>query len=237
MQVRLSPGVEDPETLSRPRPPGGAFGAAVKRAVDLTVALVALLVAAPVLAAVAVAVLLTMGRPVLFRQARIGRHGREFTILKFRSMAAGADRFSTADDAMRLTPLGRWLRDTSLDELPSLWNIVRGDMSLVGPRPLPTSYRFRYTPEQFRRHEVRPGLTGLAQVNGRNELGWDEKFAYDVQYVDQHGLLLDLHILARTAVAVLRRQGISAPGSVTAHEFRGLTAEQPVPATAGSGSR
>ncbi|GAB3387023.1 sugar transferase [Micromonospora halotolerans] len=237
MQIRLSPGVEESATFSRPRPPGGAFGAALKRAVDLTVALVALLVAAPVLAAVAIAVLLTMGRPVLFRQARIGRNGREFTILKFRSMAAGADRFSTADDAMRLTPLGRWLRDTSLDELPSLWNIVRGDMSLVGPRPLPTSYRFRYTPEQFRRHEVRPGLTGLAQVNGRNELGWDEKFAYDVRYVDHHGLLLDLRILVRTARAVLRRQGISAPGSVTAHEFRGLTAEQPIPATAGSGAR
>ncbi|MFI2648362.1 MULTISPECIES: sugar transferase [Micromonospora] len=211
---------------------------AMKRAVDLTVALIALLVAAPVLAAVAVAVLLTMGRPVLFRQARIGRHGREFTILKFRSMAAGAGGFSTADDALRLTPLGRWLRDTSLDELPSLWNIVRGDMSLVGPRPLPTSYRFRYTPEQFRRHEVRPGLTGLAQVNGRNELGWDEKFAYDVRYVDHRGLLLDLRILARTAVAVLRRQGISAPGSATAPEFRGrAAAEQPVPATAGSGAR
>nr|WP_204343078.1 sugar transferase [Micromonospora terminaliae] len=210
----------------------------MKRAVDLTVALIALLVAAPLLAAVSVAVLLTMGRPVLFRQARIGRCGRQFTILKFRSMAPGAGGFSPTDDAMRLTPLGRWLRDTSLDELPSLWNIVRGDMSLVGPRPLPTSYRFRYTPEQFRRHDVRPGLTGLAQVNGRNELDWDEKFAYDLRYVDDRGILLDLRILARTAVAVLRRQGISAPGSVTAHEFRGPTAaEQPVPAAAGSGAR
>ena len=235
MQVRLSPGVEDPQTLSRSRPPGGAFGAAVKRALDLTVALTALLMAAPVLAAVSIAVLLTMGRPVLFRQARIGRGGREFTILKFRSMAAGGS--STTDDAVRLTPLGRWLRDTSLDELPSLWNIVRGDMSLVGPRPLLTSYRFRYTPEQFRRHEVRPGLTGLAQVNGRNELDWNARFAYDVQYVDHRNLRLDLRILARTAVAVLRRRGITAPGSATAHEFRGATVEQQVPATAGSASR
>ncbi|MDG4801811.1 sugar transferase [Micromonospora sp. WMMD980] len=232
MQVRLSPGVEDPST-TRSRSDGRA---AVKRGVDVVVALTALLVAAPVLAAVAVAVLVGLGRPVLFRQRRIGRYGREFTILKFRSMTGGSGTFSPGDDQARLTPLGRWLRATSLDELPSLWNILRGDMSLVGPRPFPTGYRDLYTPEQFRRHDVRPGLTGLAQVNGRNELDWAERFAFDLRYVDTWSLRLDARILARTAVAVLRRQGISAPGAATAHEFRGA-GDRPVPVAAGRGSR
>ncbi|WP_318333347.1 sugar transferase [Micromonospora sp. BRA006-A] len=224
------------EDLRTPNPPTGG-AAAVKRGVDVLVSATALLVAAPVLAVVAVAVLLGMGRPVIFRQRRIGRHGREFTILKFRSMAGGGDGFSPGDDQARLTPLGRWLRATSLDELPSLWNILRGDMSLVGPRPFPTSYRDLYTPQEFRRHDVRPGLTGLAQVNGRNALGWAERFAYDLHYVEHWSLRLDARILARTAVAVLRRQGISAPGAATAHEFRGTASEQAVAATAGSGSR
>ncbi|MFI7217174.1 sugar transferase [Micromonospora maritima] len=234
MQVRLSPGVEEDPATPRSRPDRGA---AVKRGVDVVVALTALLVTAPILAAVAVAVLIGLGRPVLFRQRRIGRYGREFTILKFRSMAGGSGAFSPGDDQARLTRLGRWLRATSLDELPSLWNILRGDMSLVGPRPFPTSYRDLYTAEQFRRHEVRPGLTGLAQVNGRNELDWAERFAYDLRYVDHWSLRLDARILARTAVAVLRRQGISAPGAATAHEFRGTAPERQVPATAGRGSR
>ncbi|MET9298927.1 sugar transferase [Micromonospora aurantiaca] len=233
MQVRLSPGVED---LRTPTPPASG-AAAVKRGVDVVVSATALLVAAPVLAVVAVAVLLGMGRPIIFRQRRIGRHGREFTILKFRSMAGGGDGFSPGDDQARLTPLGRWLRATSLDELPSLWNILRGDMSLVGPRPFPTSYRDLYTPEEFRRHDVRPGLTGLAQVNGRNALGWAERFAYDLHYVEHWSLRLDARILARTAVAVLRRQGVSAPGAATAHEFRGTASEEAVAATVGSGSR
>ncbi|WP_231934736.1 sugar transferase [Micromonospora viridifaciens] len=210
----------------------------MKRAVDLCVAGLVLLVAAPVLAAVALAVLLKMGRPVLFRQARVGRHGRTFMILKFRSMTTGSAGFDTADDAARLTPLGRWLRDTGLDELPRLWNIVRGDLSLVGPRPLPTSYRFRYTQEQFRRHEVRPGLTSPTQINGRNELSWEEKFGHDVWYVDHRSTLLDLRIIARTAATVLRRRGISAPGSPTADEFLGTSAgrpEAPVGAAAGGG--
>ncbi|MCZ7424588.1 sugar transferase [Micromonospora sp. WMMA1949] len=224
------------EDLRTPTPPASG-AAAVKRGVDVVVSATALLVAAPVLAVVAVAVLLGMGRPIIFRQRRIGRHGREFTILKFRSMAGGGDSFSPGDDQARLTPLGRWLRATSLDELPSLWNILRGDMSLVGPRPFPTSYRDLYTPREFRRHDVRPGLTGLAQVNGRNALGWAERFAYDLHYVEHWGLRLDARILARTAVAVLRRQGISAPGAATAHEFRGTASEQAVAATAGSGSR
>ncbi|WBC09217.1 sugar transferase [Micromonospora sp. WMMA1947] len=224
------------EDLRTPTPPASG-AAAVKRGVDVVVSATALLVAAPVLAVVAVAVLLGMGRPIIFRQRRIGRHGREFTILKFRSMAGGGDGFSPGDDQARLTPLGRWLRATSLDELPSLWNILRGDMSLVGPRPFPTSYRDLYTPREFRRHDVRPGLTGLAQVNGRNALGWAERFAYDLHYVEHWSLRLDARILARTAVAVLRRQGISAPGAATAHEFRGTASEQAVAATAGSGSR
>ena len=229
MQVRLSPGVVDPATPTSPR--GGV--AVVKRAVDVVVASTALVVMAPPLAAVAVAVLFGLGRPVLFRQRRIGWRGRDFTIVKFRSMAGGGHAFSPGDDQLRLTPLGRWLRSTSLDELPSLWNILRGDMSLVGPRPFPTSYRDLYTPEQFRRHAVRPGLTGLAQVNGRNELDWEKRFAYDLRYVDHWSLSLDARILARTAVAVLRRRGINAPGTATAHEFRGTAPEQPEPATAG----
>ncbi|SCF01028.1 Sugar transferase involved in LPS biosynthesis (colanic, teichoic acid) [Micromonospora marina] len=233
MQVRLSPGVEDLHTPTSQ----ASVAAALKRGVDVAVSATALLVAAPILAVVAVAVLLGMGRPIIFRQQRIGRYGREFTILKFRSMAGGDDRFSPGDDQARLTPLGRWLRATSLDELPSLWNILRGDMSLVGPRPFPTSYRDLYTPDEFRRHDVRPGLTGLAQVNGRNKLGWAERFAYDLHYVQRWSLLLDARILARTAVAVLRRQGISAPGTATAHEFRGTAGERQVPATAGRGSR
>ncbi|MFF5173134.1 sugar transferase [Micromonospora sp. NPDC000089] len=206
------------------------MSAAGKRLVDLVLAAMALLVAGPVMAVVALLVLATMGRPVLFRQTRLGRHGRPFTILKFRSMATGGD--GSDSDAARLTPLGRRLRDTSLDELPSLWNVLRGDMSLVGPRPLPTQYRFRYTPEQFRRHLVRPGLTGLAQVNGRNGLGWDEKFEYDVWYVDHRTLPLDLRIMVRTAVTVLRREGITAPGAATAHEFHGSA--RPAPSYASS---
>ncbi|SBT37778.1 sugar transferase [Micromonospora auratinigra] len=234
--LHLPPNVEN-----RPTHPGkGLEGTAhdvVKRVVDLAVALVALLLAAPVLAVVALAVLLTMGRPVLFRQPRLGRHGREFVILKFRSMSTGPADLGSGSDAARLTPLGRWLRDTSLDELPSLWNIVRGDMSLVGPRPLPTGYRHRYTPEQFRRHEVRPGLTGLAQVNGRNELSWEAKFGYDVWYVDHRSTRLDLRIIGRTAITVLRRQGISAPGVATAPEFHGTARpEQPLPTSAASRS-
>ncbi|WKU05089.1 sugar transferase [Micromonospora sp. HUAS LYJ1] len=192
----------------------------LKRLVDLVLTALALLVAGPVMALVAMAVLVSMGRPVLFRQSRLGRDGKPFTVLKFRSMSVGGGD-GPGSDAGRLTRLGRWLRDTSLDELPSLWNVLRGDMSLVGPRPLPVQYRSRYTPQQFRRHLVRPGLTGLAQVNGRNGLAWEEKFRYDVWYVDNHTLLLDLRIMLRTAMTVFRREGITAPGSATAHEFLG----------------
>ncbi|WP_422739397.1 sugar transferase [Micromonospora sp. WMMD729] len=193
----------------------------VKRILDVLVAAVALLVATPVLAAVALAVLVTMGRPVLFRQARPGRHGRLFELVKFRSMTVGGEEGAPANDAARLTPFGRWLRTTSLDELPQLWNVLRGEMSLVGPRPLLPVYLGRYTPEQFRRHDVRPGITGLQQVYGRNALSWEERFDLDVRYVRQRSLGLDLRILLRTVRTVLRREGITAAGAATAHEYLG----------------
>ncbi len=193
----------------------------VKRAVDALVAGVGLVVAAPVMAAVAIAVRRDVGSPVLFRQVRPGLHGEPFELVKFRTMRTLGSADSVANDGERLTPFGRRLRSTSLDELPTLWNVLRGDMSLVGPRPLLMEYLDRYTPAQARRHEVRPGITGLAQVRGRNLLGWDEKFAADVEYVDRIGPLLDARILVATLITVLRRQGISAPDAPTMHLFTG----------------
>jgi lipopolysaccharide/colanic/teichoic acid biosynthesis glycosyltransferase len=190
----------------------------MKRAIDIGVALGALVLAAPLLLALALAVRATMGTPVLFRQRRVGHRGRIFTLLKLRTMRPAR---AGESDGARLTRLGSWLRVWSLDELPQLWNVVRGDMSLVGPRPLLPEYLPRYTPEQARRHDVRPGVTGLAQVSGRNGLGWEEKFALDVRYVDARSLSLDLHILWRTVVAVLRRRGVSAAGHATMPEFMG----------------
>ena len=181
-----------------------------KRGLDVVIAVVALAILSPVLAAIAVAVRLRMGRPVLFGQLRPGLHGHPFTIYKFRTMRAG-----DGSDASRLTPLGRRLREWSLDELPELFNVLRGDMSLVGPRPLLPEYLDRYTPTQARRHDVRPGVTGWAQVNGRNASTWDDRLALDVWYVDHRTLGLDLRILARTLGAVARRRGISAPGHAT----------------------
>ncbi|GAB2947543.1 sugar transferase [Micromonospora polyrhachis] len=192
-----------------------------KRALDIAVAAVLLVLTSPLMAAVAVAIAATDGRPVLFRQHRPGRHGRLFELVKFRSMRPVDAATGRADDGDRLTRLGTWLRATSLDELPTLWNVLRGDMSLVGPRPLLVRYLDRYTPTQARRHEVRPGITGLAQVRGRNALNWEDKFNHDVWYVDHRSLRLDLRILVATAGIVLRRDGISAHGSPTAHEFLG----------------
>ena len=190
-----------------------------KRILDAGVAGVGLVVTAPLQAAVALAVLKEHGRPVLFRQPRPGKDGRVFELVKFRTMLLpDAQRVSDAD---RLTSLGALLRATSLDELPTLWNVLKGDMSLVGPRPLLVQYLERYSPEQARRHEVRPGITGLAQVRGRNNLDWDEKFALDVEYVDNRSLGLDLRILWETVAVVLLRRGISADGHVTMSEFRG----------------
>ncbi|SNR77111.1 sugar transferase [Blastococcus mobilis] len=192
-----------------------------KRALDVLVAGVGLLVSAPVMAVLAVAVRRDVGSPVLFRQLRPGRHGEPFELVKFRTMRTLGSSDSVANDAERLTPFGRWLRSTSLDELPTLWNVLRGDMSLVGPRPLLMEYLDRYTPVQARRHDVRPGVTGLAQVRGRNLLSWEEKFAADVEYVDRMGPVLDARILAATLATVLRRQGISAPDAATMHLFTG----------------
>ena len=190
-----------------------------KRILDAGVAGVGLVVTAPLQAAVALAVLKEHGRPVLFRQPRPGKDGRVFELVKFRTMVLpDAQRVSDAD---RLTSLGKLLRATSLDELPTLWNVLKGDMSLVGPRPLLVQYLERYSPEQARRHEVRPGITGLAQVRGRNNLDWDDKFALDVEYVDNRSLGLDLRILWETVAVVLLRRGISADGHVTMSEFQG----------------
>jgi lipopolysaccharide/colanic/teichoic acid biosynthesis glycosyltransferase len=193
----------------------------VKRLIDVLVSGLGLVAGAPVMGAVAVAVRRDLGSPVLFRQPRPGRHGMPFELIKFRTMRTlgGAD--GVPNDAERLTALGRWLRSTSLDELPTLWNVFRGDMSLVGPRPLLMEYLERYTPEQDRRHEVRPGVTGLAQVRGRNALTWDEKFAADVEYVDSFGPGMDARVLAATVAAVLRRKGISAEGVATMPLFQG----------------
>ena len=195
----------------------------VKRAVDVLVASTALVVTAPVMGLVALAVRRDLGSPVLFRQLRPGRDGVPFELAKFRTMRILSVSDGVDTDGERLTPFGRWLRSTSLDELPTLWNVLRGDMSLVGPRPLLMEYLDRYTPEQARRHEVRPGVTGLAQVRGRNTLSWEAKFAADVEYVDGLSPAMDLRILLATLTTVLRRHGISAPDAATMHLFTGST--------------
>jgi lipopolysaccharide/colanic/teichoic acid biosynthesis glycosyltransferase len=193
----------------------------VKRVLDVVVAGAALVASAPVQAVVAVLVAKDLGRPVLFRQERPGKDGVPFTMVKFRSMRSAPPGTSPLHDAERLTRFGRLLRSTSLDELPSLWNIVRGDMSLVGPRPLLLQYLPLYSPEQARRHEVRPGLTGLAQVRGRNLVSWEDRFAMDVHYVDHRSLRLDLRILAETVTAVVGRRGVSSATSQTMEPFAG----------------
>jgi lipopolysaccharide/colanic/teichoic acid biosynthesis glycosyltransferase len=194
----------------------------MKRPFDVAVAATALLACAPLLLAVALAVRLVLGRPVLFVQERPGRHGVPFRLIKFRTMRDAFDAEGRPlPDGERLTGLGHFLRSTSLDELPELWNVLRGEMSLVGPRPLLMEYLPLYTPEQARRHEVRPGITGWAQVNGRNALSWEEKFRLDVWYVDNRSFWLDLKILWLTAVKVFRREGISQAGHATAEFFKG----------------
>ncbi len=194
----------------------------LKRTLDILVSLTALIVLSPVMAVTALLVARNLGRPVLFRQVRPGLHGRPFTLVKFRSMRDAVDAKGRAlPDSERLTRFGRMLRATSLDELPELVNVLRGDMSLVGPRPLITAYLDRYTPEQARRHEMRPGITGWAQVNGRNAVSWDDRFAMDVWYIDNHSLWLDVKILWLTVAAVLKRDGVSAEGHATMPEFMG----------------
>jgi lipopolysaccharide/colanic/teichoic acid biosynthesis glycosyltransferase len=194
-----------------------------KRAIDLVVALIALLASAPVQVVLAILVRRKLGSPVLFRQKRPGRDEQIFELVKFRTMREPDPAAGLVSDADRMTPFGSFLRSTSLDELPTLWNVVKGDMSLVGPRPLLVQYLDRYSPEQQRRHDVRPGLTGLAQVNGRNALSWEEKFALDLDYVEKRSLRLDLKVIVATVMKVVTRHGIAADGEATMTEFMGST--------------
>lgn len=193
-----------------------------KRAMDLLGASLAGLVLAPMVAVVAVLVRYRLGRPILFRQTRPGRDAQPFTLVKFRTMTdeRGSDG-ALLPDERRLPPFGRFLRSTSLDELPELWNVIRGDMSLVGPRPLLMAYLDRYSPRQARRHEVRPGITGWAQVNGRNAPSWQERLEMNVWYVEHRSFWLDVRILLRTLLAVVRRDGVTADGHATAPYFAG----------------
>jgi lipopolysaccharide/colanic/teichoic acid biosynthesis glycosyltransferase len=194
----------------------------IKRLIDFLGAFIGLVVLSPLLIVIALLVRVNMGAPVLFHQERPGLHGRPFILYKFRTMRDLRDvEGRLLPDEMRLTRLGRILRSTSLDELPELFNVLKGEMSLVGPRPLLMEYLNRYTPEQARRHEVKPGITGWAQVNGRNAITWEEKFKLDVWYVDNWNLGLDLKILGLTLIKVLKREGISAGGHATMPEFRG----------------
>lgn len=193
----------------------------LKRALDVAVAGTLLVFTSPVQAAVALAVRRRLGSPVLFRQVRPGLGGRPFTLVKMRTMLDVDPARGLVTNEQRMTAFGRRLRATSLDELPTLWNVVRGDMSLVGPRPLRMEYLDRYDAHQARRHEVRPGVTGLAQISGRNAIGWDERFDLDVEYVDRRSLRLDLSILLRTIGAVLRRDGIEHDGHATMGAFHG----------------
>jgi|TARA_R100000656_G_scaffold53660_2_gene42386 sugar transferase EpsL len=194
----------------------------MKRAMDLVGALAALVLLSPVVAVLCILVRSKLGSPIFFRQVRPGIEGRPFNMVKFRTMTdeRGSDG-ELLPDHQRLTPLGAWLRSTSLDELPELFNVLKGDMSLVGPRPLLMDYLSLYSPRQARRHEVRPGITGWAQINGRNALSWEEKFELDVWYVDNRSLWLDIKILFKTVLQVLKRDGISHGEEATMPRFKG----------------
>lgn len=205
--------------------PFGPYERFVKRPLDCILASMALAGLCPVMAITAMAVRVRLGSPVLFRQPRPGRGGRLFDLYKFRTMTDDRDTGGNLlPDDERLTKFGEWLRSTSLDELPELVNIVKGDMAVVGPRPLLVRYLDRYTPEQARRHEVRPGLTGLAQIHGRNAVSWEEKFAWDVRYVDRVTFLGDARIVLDTLRVVFAREGISGGGTATMAEFMGTEA-------------
>lgn len=194
----------------------------IKRLFDITASVCGLLVLAPVIAIVGWQIRRKLGTPVLFRQVRPGLDGKPFEMIKFRTMRDAVDaRGNPLPDSERMTPFGSFLRASSLDELPELWNVLKGDMSLVGPRPLLMEYLPLYSPEQYRRHEARPGVTGWAQINGRNALSWDEKFKLDVWYVDNRSLWLDLKILLLTIKKVFVREGISAAGEATVEYFKG----------------
>jgi len=192
----------------------------IKRLFDLTIAVPSVIVLSPVLALIGILVRMKIGSPVVFRQVRPGLYGRPFVIYKFRTMTDKWDEAGNLlPDGERLARLGRFLRKTSMDELPELFNVIKGDMSIVGPRPLLMQYLDRYTPKQARRHEVKPGITGWAQVNGRNAISWEDKFKLDVWYVDHWSLWLDVKIVAMTGMKVLKREGISQNGEATASEF------------------
>ena len=195
-------------------------GQRIKRGIDVVGAAIGLLICSPLLAAVALAVRVKLGRPVFYKQIRPGLNGKPFTLIKFRTMREAYDgQGYLLPDAERLTSFGRFLRSTSLDELPELWNVLSGELSLVGPRPLLVQYLVRYTPEQARRHEMKPGITGWAQINGRNAISWERKFEHDVWYVDNWSLRLDVMIIGLTMVKVLKRKDISEQGQATMGEF------------------
>jgi lipopolysaccharide/colanic/teichoic acid biosynthesis glycosyltransferase len=199
-----------------------SFGSAVKRLFDVALSLVLLIILAPVMAVIAAIIRLHLGAPVLFRQERIGRAARPFTLVKFRTMNSACDSHGVPlPDERRIGRLGLLLRSTSVDELPELWNVLVGDMSLVGPRPLLPEYLPLYSEEQKRRHEMRPGITGWAQVNGRNAISWEKKFELDVWYIDHWSFWLDVRILYLTLVSVLRAENIAQPDRLTSDKFRG----------------
>lgn len=198
----------------------------LKRTLDVAIALTVLVLLAPIAAIIAALISISMGSPVLFHQRRLGRAGRPFAILKFRTMTAEKDKSGVLlPDEKRLTRLGRFLRNTTLDEYPELINVLKGEMSLIGPRALLAEYKDLYSPQQRRRHEMRPGMGGPVLAYGRNALTWEEKFALDVWYVDNWSLWLDFKIFILTALAVIRRQGVSAPDHVTAPRFEGMLEE------------
>jgi sugar transferase EpsL len=196
------------------------YNRAGKRLLDLGVAIPAFIVISPLLLILCLLIRLRIGKPVFFRQLRPGLNKKPFIIFKFRTMTETRDKIGNLlPDEQRLTDFGNWIRSFSLDELPELMNVIKGDMSIVGPRPLLMQYLDRYTPEQARRHEVKPGITGLAQVNGRNTITWEQKFEFDVWYVDHQSISLDLKIIALTILKIIKREGINQPGQATAEEF------------------
>ena len=198
------------------------FQNVVKRTIDIVCSGLGLIVLSPILLITAVLIRIKLGSPIFFTQDRLGKDGKVFKMIKFRTMLDAVDKWGEPlPDEERMTPFGQLLRSTSIDELPELINVFKGDMSLVGPRPLLVEYKELYSPEQFRRHEVRPGITGWAQVNGRNTLGWSERFKLDIEYVDNYNLFMDIKILFMTVLKVVKRDGISQEGHVTMEKFNG----------------